>query len=77
VEIAYWIGNINLHPDAWAASDSVSDWWPAMDHTICVAKQRAEISQNFGVQGSLEGKKCEDLRVYRNAKSSPLAKKQR
>jgi hypothetical protein len=39
VEIACWLGNINLHPDAWVASDSVADWWSALDHTICVAKQ--------------------------------------
>jgi hypothetical protein len=39
VETACWLGDINLHPDAWTASDLVSDWWSAMDHTICVAKQ--------------------------------------
>jgi hypothetical protein len=39
VEIACWLGDINLHPDAWVASNLVSDWWSTMDYTICVPKQ--------------------------------------
>jgi hypothetical protein len=38
---------------------------------------RAEISHNIGVLGSLEEKKCEDLRAYGNTESSPLAENQR